>query len=84
MNYIFQLNDIDLRNGAGAPKTSASPDVSNINSELANLNKSLLLQNEKLNSMNSTLLNVAQNSTVMIDWVKQDVVALQVTFHLNS
>ena len=84
MNYIFQLNDIDLRNGAGAPKTSATPDVSNINSELANLNKSLLLQNEKLNSMNSTLLNVAQNSTVMIDWVKQDVVALQVCFHLNS
>ena len=78
MNNILLLNDIDLRNGAGAPKTS------NINSELANLNKSLLLQNEKLNSMNSTLLNVAQNSTVMIDWVKQDVVALQVCFHLNS
>ena len=49
MNYIFQLNDIDLRNGAGAPKTSETPDVSNINSELANLNKSSLLQNEKLN-----------------------------------
>jgi len=73
----LKLNDIDLRNGAGAPKTSAAPDVSNINSELENLNKSLLLQTEKLNSMNSTLLNVAQNSTVMIDWVKQDVVALQ-------
>lgn len=73
----LKLNDIDLRNGAGAPKTSGTSDVSNINSELANLNKSLNLQNQKLNSMNSTLVNVAQNSTVMIDWVKQDVVALQ-------
>ena len=80
MNDIFLLNDVDLRNGAGAPKTSDTPDVSNINSELANLNQNF----EKLNSMKSTLLNVAQNSTVMIDWVKQDVVALQVCFHLNS
>ena len=80
MYCMLQLNDIDLRNGAGAPKTSGTSDVSNINSELANLNKSLNLQNQKLNSMNSTLVNVAQNSTVMIDWVKQDVVALQVAF----
>jgi len=74
----LKLNEIDLKNGAGTPRTSVNPsDVSNINLELGRLNKTLVQQTQKFDSMNSTLLNVAQNSTVMIDWVKQDVVALQ-------
>ena len=74
----MQLNDIDLKNGGSAPHTAESSDVSNISSQLDNLNASLALQQQKLGKLNSTVLNVAQNSTVMIDWVKQDVVALQV------
>jgi len=73
----LKLNDIDLKNGGSAPHTAESSDVSNISSQLDNLNASLALQQQKLGKLNSTVLNVAQNSTVMIDWVKQDVVALQ-------
>jgi len=73
----LKLNDIDLKNGGSAPHTTESSDVSNISSQVDNLNASLALQQQKLGKLNSTVLNVAQNSTVMIDWVKQDVVALQ-------
>ena len=78
------MNEIDLKNEAGAPKTSQSSDVSNINSQLAHINGSLLLQEEKLMKLNSTVVKVVQNSTVMIDWVKQDVVALQVFKSYNK
>lgn len=73
----LKLNDIDLKNGAAAPHTTESSDVSNFSSQLAFLNASIGLQQQKLGKLNSTVLNVVQNSTVMIDWVKQDVVALQ-------
>jgi len=74
----LKLNAIDLKNEVVAPPSPVNtPDVSNLSSQLLELNKSLAHQTQKLDTLNSTLLNVAQNSTVMIDWVKQDVVALQ-------
>jgi len=74
----LKLNDIDLKNGAGTSHTSVNPtDVINIKVELAKLNESLVEQSQKVKNLNSTLLRASQNSTVMIDWVKQDVVALQ-------
>jgi len=73
----LKLNDIDLRNGVDTQLTSVNPDLSNINSELAEVNEKMAKQSRKVESLNSTLLNLSKNSTVMIDWVKQDVVALQ-------
>jgi len=73
----IKLNNIDLRNGGGSPKVTPSPSPAEPNPELTRLNDTIKVHNQRLNNLNNTLLSVAQNSTVMIDWVKQDVVALQ-------
>eukprot|EP00092_Neocalanus_flemingeri_P079859 GFUD01099522.1.p1 GENE.GFUD01099522.1~~GFUD01099522.1.p1 ORF type:complete len:433 (-),score=148.48 GFUD01099522.1:308-1606(-) len=77
----LKLNDIDLRNGAGTagtPHISVNPsDLSNLKKDFVKMNASLVQQAQTLGNMNSSLLNMAQNCTVMIDWVKQDVVSVQ-------
>jgi len=73
----LKLNDIDLKTSVAIPKTSTTTLSDAVATRLDLFNSSFVLQGHRLDRINATLLGVEHNSTVMIDWVKQDVVTIQ-------
>lgn len=72
----LKLNEIDFKNGASSvAPTMESPQLQV--SDIEVLRASLSQQTIRLDNITGTLASLSQNTTVMIDWVKQDVVSLK-------
>lgn len=75
----LKLNDIDFKNGVSSVSPSSiesSLPQLQVN-EIEGLRTTLSEQKIRLDELNVTLSSLSQNTTVMINWVKQDVMSLK-------
>jgi len=74
----LKLNNIDMKNGGAAVRMINSSDnlSRHLGKQVDMLNSSLVVNNRRLDILNSTVLNIERNSTVRINLEHEDVVAI--------
>jgi len=73
----LKLDSIDLNNGAPSTVSPVPSQPVDWSQDFDHLNSSISLLGSRIDNLNKTVISSDRNSSVMINWVKQDVLNLQ-------
>jgi len=72
----LKLNEIDMKNGESSVVTNSTNNVAHFRNQLEVLNSKLAVNSRRLDTLNSTALNIEHNSTVRNNLEHEDIVAI--------
>jgi len=72
----LKLNEIDMKNGESSVVTNSTNNVAHFRNQIEVLNSKLAVNSRRLDTLNSTALNIEHNSTVRNNLEHEDIVAI--------